>query len=112
MKNARTAILFSVSCLLAAPAWAQITGGSCSASHLSGTYSLTLSGRGISAAGSFTGSLQGNGSVTFDGVSKVTMSGNVNTNLVSGKTFIYTGTYTLPSNCYGKITLPPGTLVH
>jgi uncharacterized protein (TIGR03437 family) len=110
MKNARTAILFAFPCLLAAPAWAQITGGSCNASNLSGTYSLSLSGRGISPAGSFTGSLQGNGTATFDGVSKVTMTGNVNTNLASGKTFIYTGTYTVPSNCYGTITLTTGNL--
>ncbi len=108
MKNARTAILFSFSCLLAAPMFAQIAGGTCSASNLSGTYSLTLSGRAISAAGSIAGSLQGNGTATFDGVSKVTMTGTVNTNLASGKSFSYSGTYTVPSNCYGTITLTSG----
>jgi uncharacterized protein (TIGR03437 family) len=110
MRNARTAIVFSFSCLLAGPVLAQtITGGSCNASNLSGTYSLTLSGRAISLAGSFAGSLQGNGTATFDGVSNVTMTGTVNTNLASGKTFTYSGTYTVPSNCYGTITLTTGS---
>jgi uncharacterized protein (TIGR03437 family) len=109
MKNARTAILFSFSCLLTAPMFAQIAGGTCSASNLTGPYSLTLSGRAISAAGSIAGSLQGNGTATFDGVSKVTMTGTVNTNLASGKSFSYSGTYTVPSNCYGTITLTTGS---
>jgi len=62
MKKARIAVLLSCSCLLAAPGFAQtIAGGSCSASNLTGTYSLFLSGRAISAAGSFAGSFQGNG---------------------------------------------------
>ena len=68
MKNARNAVLLSFSCLFAAPAFAQpITGGTCAASNLSGTYSLALSGRAISTAGSFAGSFQGVGTATFDG---------------------------------------------
>jgi uncharacterized protein (TIGR03437 family) len=110
MKTVRNTVLLSFSCLLAAPSFAQtITGGTCAASNLSGTYSLALSGRAISAAGSFAGSYQGNGTATFDGVSKVTFTGIVNTNLASGKAFTYSGTYTLPSNCYGTITLTTGS---
>ena len=110
MKTARYAVLLTCSSLFAAPSFAQtITGGACAASNLSGTYSLALTGRGISAAGSFTGSFQGNGTATFDGVSKVTLTGIANTNLASGKAFTYSGTYTLPSNCLGTITLTTGS---
>jgi uncharacterized protein (TIGR03437 family) len=110
MKNARTSILLGFSCLLAVPVLAQtISGGSCSASNLTGTYSLTLSGRAISATGSFAGSFQGIGLATFDGVSVVTFTGADNTNLVSGKAFTYKGTYTVPSNCYGTVTLTTGS---
>jgi uncharacterized protein (TIGR03437 family) len=110
MKNARIAVLLSFSGFLAAPAFAQtITGGSCSAANLTGSYSLILSGREISPAGSFAGSLQGVGTATFDGKSVVTMTGFDNTNLALGKSFTYSGTYTLPSNCSGTITLTTGS---
>jgi uncharacterized protein (TIGR03437 family) len=110
VNNPRIAVLLSFAGLLGAPAFAQtITGGSCSAANLTGTYSLSLSGRGISAAGSFSGSLQGAGTITFDGVSNVTMTGTVNTNVAAGKTFTYSGTYTIPSNCFGTITLTTGS---
>jgi len=110
MKTARITVLFSFSCLLAAPMMAQtIGGGNCSASNLNGNYSLILSGRAISAAGSFAGAFQGNGTATFDGQSIVTFSGTANTNLASGKPFTYSGTYTIPSNCYGTVTLTTGT---
>ncbi len=110
MKNVSTAILLSCSCLLTAPAFAQtISGGSCSAANLTGTYSLTLSGRAISPAGSFAGSFQGDGTATFDGQSQVTLTGIDNTNLASGKPFTYSGTYTIPSNCYGSLTLTTGS---
>jgi uncharacterized protein (TIGR03437 family) len=109
MRNARIGVLLSFSCLLAAPAFAQFTGGTCAASNLTGTYSLILSARAISGAGSLTNTLQGNGLATFDGVSKVTFTGTLNTNLASGKAFTYSGTYTLPSNCSGTITLTTGS---
>lgn len=110
MKNARTSFLFCFSCLLAAPVLAQtISGGSCSAANLTGTYSLTLSGRALSAAGSFAGSFQGIGLISFDGVSAVTLTGTANTNLAFGKPFQYSGTYTVPSNCFGTVTLTTGS---
>jgi uncharacterized protein (TIGR03437 family) len=110
MNRARIAVLLSCCCLPAVPAFAQtITGGTCAASNLTGTYSLTLSGRAISAAGSLTGTFQGDGLATFDGISKVTFTGTVNTNLASGKPFTYSGTYTVPSNCFGTVTLNTGS---
>ena len=110
MKIRHTAFVISLSYLLTAPLVAQtITGGTCSAANLKGTYALNLGGRGISSTGTFTGSYQSNGTATFDGVSAVTFAGTVNTNLATGKSFTYSGTYTVPSNCYGTITLTTGS---
>jgi uncharacterized protein (TIGR03437 family) len=111
MKYARIVCLLSFSCLLAVPAMAQdqIGGGTCSASSLSGTYSLTLSGRGISAAGAFAGTYQANGTATFDGKSAVVFSGVVNTNQAAGTPFSYAGSYAIPSNCYGSINFVTGS---
>jgi hypothetical protein len=83
----------------------QPVAGTCSNSTLNGTYSLSLSGRGISAAGNFAGSYQGIGMATFDGSGNVTLAGTTNTNLAQGKTFSYSGTYSLPSSCSGTLTV-------
>jgi uncharacterized protein (TIGR03437 family) len=109
MKSARTAVLISFFCLLATRGSAQTSGGSCSPSTLKGTYSLSLGGRAISAAGSVTGIFQGDGTATFDGVGAVILAGTDNTNLASGKAFNFKGTYTLPSNCSGTITFTSGS---
>lgn len=111
MKSARAFYLFSISCLLAAPSLAQnqIGGGTCSAASLNGTYALTLSGRGISAAGSFAGSVQAVGTATFDGKSAVTFTGIANTNQVAGTQFSYAGSYAIASNCYGPINFVAGS---
>jgi uncharacterized protein (TIGR03437 family) len=82
-----------------------ISGGTCSTSNLASSYTLTLNGRGISAAGNLAGSFQGNGTATFDGQGNVTLAGTDNTNLAQGKAFSYTGTYSVPSNCYGTLTI-------
>jgi uncharacterized protein (TIGR03437 family) len=82
-----------------------VTAATCSPASLTGTYSLTLSGRDVSSAGSLAGSFQGNGTATFDGMGNVVLAGTSNTNQVSGKTFSYTGTYSLPASCSGTMTL-------
>jgi uncharacterized protein (TIGR03437 family) len=107
MKHAAELLALS---LFAIPAVAQtISGGPCSAATLSGTYSLILSGRGISSTGAFTGGYEGVGTSTFDGKSAVTFTGTANTNVTAGKAFTYSGTYTLGSNCMGTITLTSGS---
>jgi len=65
----------------------QPAAGTCSNSTLNGTYSLSFSGRGISAAGNFAGSYQGVGTATFDGSGNVTLAGTTNTNVAQGKAF-------------------------
>jgi len=84
---------------------AQPAAGTCSNANLNGTYSLILSGRGISAAGNFSGSYQGIGTATFDGSGNVTLAGTTNTNVAQGKAFSYAGTYSLPSSCSGTLTV-------
>lgn len=86
-------------------AYAQPTGGTCSTSSLNGAYSLILGGRGISGTGNFAGSFQGIGTATFDGNGNVILAGTDNTNRAQGKAFSYTGTYSLPSNCSGTMTI-------
>jgi uncharacterized protein (TIGR03437 family) len=107
MKTARIATLFSL-CLVAAPAFAQTITGSCTPSNLNGTYSMTLSGRAISTAGSFAGSIQGVGAMSFNGSGGVTGTGTLNTNLAQGQSFTFTGTYTVQSNCLVAINLSTG----
>ena len=103
-------LYLAFACFLAAPALAQtISGGSCSTSNLMGTYSLTLSGRAISSSGVLSGAFQAVGSAMFDGNGNVTMTGTSDTNQASGKPFMYSGTYTVPSNCLGSITFKQGS---
>jgi len=108
MKYACPACLIIFGCL---PALAQnqISGGNCGSSNLNGTYALTLSGRAISAGGAFAGSYQAVGTATFDGQSSVTFTGTDNTNQAAGALFSYAGSYAIPSNCYGTITLVTGS---
>jgi len=82
-----------------------ISGGTCATANLSGVYPFTLSGRGISTAGIFAGSFQGVGTASFDGKGNVTLAGTDNTNLAQGQQFSYTGTYSIPSNCSGTLTV-------
>jgi uncharacterized protein (TIGR03437 family) len=107
MNSAHLIAAFSV---FALPGLAQtISGGSCSNSTLNATYSLNLNGRIILANGSFSSVFEGVGTAVFDGNGKVTMSGTGNTLQASGKQFTYSGTYNLPSNCFGSITLTQGS---
>ena len=83
--------------------------GNCSASSLNGAYAFTLSGRAVSSAGAFTGTFQSNGTATFDGQGKVTMSLTANTNQALAKALTYSGTYTIASSCSGSISLTSGS---
>ena len=97
------------SCLLAAPfvAHAQ-TSGACTAATLNGTYSLTLTGRTITSAVALTGTYQAVGTITFDGVGKVTAALASNTNKAPGVAQTLAGTYTIPANCVGTLNITTG----
>ena len=82
----------------------------CSASMLSGTYELTLSGR-IFTGGTATKILVSDGFATFDGQSKVTFnltSNVVNGSQVFGTPLTYAGTYSIQPNCQGSIGIVSG----
>ena len=106
----RGAIIACFSCLAAAPllAQTQIGGGTCSSASLTGAYSLTLSGRDINSSQTFSKVLEGIGTATFDGQSKVTFSLTTNTNQTSGVSQTWSGTYSLQANCAGVLNIATG----
>jgi len=100
-------------CLPAAPALAQPAIGSspCISSTLNGTYQLYLNGRQTTAAGVVTKLFQAVGTAAFDGLSKVTFTMTANTVTTSqsfGAPLVYSGTYSLQSNCVGAINITNG----
>ncbi len=110
MKRLHSAVLFTLSCLAAAPLVAQpaIGGNACSSATLSGAYAFSLTGRQVTSAGNFSNVFQGNGSATFDGLSKVTVTMTTGTIQAVGTPLTWTGTYTMQSNCFGVITITSG----
>lgn len=96
------------SSLLAIPFLAQAqTSGTCTTGTLNGTYSLTLTGRGVSVTLAITKTYEGVGTITFDGTSAVTATVVANTNAGSS-TQTLAGTYTIPSNCVGTLNFTTG----
>jgi uncharacterized protein (TIGR03437 family) len=97
------------SCFLAAPYLAHAqTAGACTAATLSGTYSLSLTGRTVTSAVALTADYQAVGTITFDGVSKATATLVSNTNKAPGVAQTLAGTYTIPSNCVGTLNITGG----
>jgi hypothetical protein len=86
----------------------QIGGGICSSASLTGTYSLTLTGRDVSSTVTFSKVSQAIGSATFDGLNKVTFSLTDNTNQSFGVPQALAGTYSLQANCVGALSLTTG----
>lgn len=110
-----TTLLLTLLCLPAVPAIAQtaIGGGSCTSGTLNGTYELILNGRQVTAAGAVSKVFQGVGTAAFDGLSKVTftMTANVVAATQSfGTPTVYSGTYSLQSNCVGSISITTGDI--
>jgi uncharacterized protein (TIGR03437 family) len=102
-------------CLAAVPVLAQTTigGGTCTSSTLSGAYQVTLNGRQTTAAGSVSKLLQAVGTAAFDGLSKVTLT--MTANIASGSQsfgtpLVYSGSYSLQSNCIGSISITTGDI--
>ena len=83
--------------------------GTCSASNLNGVYSLTLTGRSISGGGGDW--IWSVGTATFDGQGNVTLAGGADLSpQQEQQAFSYTGTYSVPSNCYGTLTITTATI--
>ena len=98
--------------LIAAPLLAQpqIGGGACNSASLSGTYSLSLSGRDLSSAVAFSNVLQGIGTAAFDGLSKVTFTLTNNTQKQFGVGQTLSGTYSMQANCIGTVNITSGDM--
>jgi uncharacterized protein (TIGR03437 family) len=113
MKSRFALLLPVLFCLPVMPAFAQtaIGGGTCTSSVLSGTYELLLTGHQTSANGAASKAFQGVGTAAFDGLSKVTFTLTANTVTTSqsfGTPLVYSGTYSLQSNCVGTISITTG----
>lgn len=109
MRCPPTVLLFA--CLVATPLLAQtpsIGGGTCNSSSLNGTYALTLTGRQVTSAGTFTNVFQANGSATFDGLRGVTISLTADTLEALATSLSWSGTYSIQSNCAGQLTVNGG----
>ena len=104
------AVLLSFSCILAAPLVAQTTigGNPCNSASANGPYAVSINGRQVTAAGSFTNVFQGNGTATFDGLSAVTITLTTDTNQSVATPVTWSGTYSVQSNCAGVITITKG----
>jgi uncharacterized protein (TIGR03437 family) len=86
------------------------TGATCSAATLNGTYEFNLSGR-LAPGGIPTRFSAADGAASFDGQGKVTFSltsNTVNGSQTFGAQVVYSGTYTLQSNCQGSISITSG----
>ena len=103
-------LLFTFSCLLAAPlvAQTQIGGGTCSSSTLSGIYAFSITGRQVTSAGNFTNVLQGNGSANFDGQSKATITLTADTLQSVATPLTWSGSYSVQANCAGVVAIASG----
>ena len=104
------AVLWSFSCVLAAPLVAQTTigGNPCNSASVKGPYSVSITGRQVTTAGVFTSVYQANGTATFDGLSAVTMALTVDSNQSVASSVTWSGTYSLQSNCVGVVTITSG----
>jgi hypothetical protein len=110
LKQSYGAGLLLLSCLLAQTlvAQTQIGGGACNSSSLTGTYAFSLTGRQVSASGTFTAVLQANGSATFDGTNKFSLAMTAGTIQAVNTPLTYSGTYSIQSNCAGAISITAG----
>jgi len=104
------ALLACLPGLLAVPLLAQpqIGGGTCSSASVNGTYSVSLTGRDVTPSVTFTNVEYAVGSVTFDGLSKVTLNLTTASAKFSESPQTFGGTYTMQSNCVGTVTITSG----
>lgn len=110
MKHKPTTLLLYICCLPALPllGQTQIGGGTCNSSSLNGAYAVTLSGRQINSSGNFASVIQANGSASFDGQSKVTITISADSLSSVGTAVTWSGTYTIQANCTGSLTIMTG----
>ncbi len=110
MKRLSSVGVFTLFCVAAASlvAQTQIGGGTCSSSSLNGSYALSLTGRQVTSSGNFASVFQSNGSASFDGLSKVTVTLTADTIPAVGTPLNWSGTYSMQSNCIGVVNITTG----
>ncbi len=113
MQRGSTVLLTFILLLAGAPVFAQtaIGGGVCNSSTLTGAYEFMLNGRQVTSTGSISKLFQGVGTAQFDGLSKITLTLTANTvatSQVFGTPLVYSGTYSMQSNCIGSISITTG----
>jgi uncharacterized protein (TIGR03437 family) len=82
----------------------------CSTATLTGTHSLVLNGRDVLPSAAITKAYLSVGTATFDGSGNFTMTLSANTAGAAAGSRNWSGTYTLPSNCLGTMTVINGNL--
>ena len=112
MAHWRSVGLFLSGCILATAvsAQTQIGGGTCNSSNLLGNYTITLSGRQVTAAGAVTGVYLANGTLSADGQSSLTITATADGNQSGGTVYTLTGNYSVQANCQGTINITGGGL--
>jgi uncharacterized protein (TIGR03437 family) len=97
-------------CLMAAPflAQGQTAPVTCTNASLTGTHSLTFTGRNVSSSPSVLSSVYlAVGTATFDGAGNVTFNLTTNTNSTNAPQ-TQSGTYSLPASCLGTLNITTG----
>jgi uncharacterized protein (TIGR03437 family) len=102
-------VLLAGMALMASAAWAQgpVT---CSNATLTGTHTLVLNGRDVLPGAAITKAYLSVGTATFDGNGNFTMILNANTAGAAAGSRNWSGTYSLPANCLGTLTVINGNL--
>jgi hypothetical protein len=110
MKRSSGFVLLALLCMAASSSMAQIQigGGTCSSSTLNGLYAFSLTGRQVTSSGNFANVFQGNGSASFDGLSKITITLTAGTVAATSAPLTWSGTYSVQSNCVGIINVTTG----
>lgn len=80
----------------------------CSGSTLNGTFSLVLTGRDVLPSAALTKVSLGVGTAKFDGAGNFTSTMTVTTGAATAATQNWAGTYNLPANCLGSLTITVG----
>lgn len=111
MPHPRSFLLCGAFSVLTVSSFAQnptIGGGTCNSSSLNGVYALTVTGRQTNSKGVFNNLFQANGSASFDGLSKVTITLNTNTLQAIATPLAWSGTYSIQANCVGQVAINSG----
>lgn len=96
--------------LTASAVFAQSSPVTCTAATLTGTHSLVLSGRDVLPTAAISKAYYAVGTATFDGTGGFTFTLSGNSAGASAGSKNWSGTYSLPANCLGTLTVTSGNV--